>query len=1031
MDILKLFSTHKTASNALMVVILLFGLFGLSKLNIQSLPDFGFDLITVSVEWKSASPRDVENRIIKSIEPKLRVIDGVRNVNSTAREGLAQLSIEFVKDTDMQRALSDVTSTIDRILSLPEDSEKPKIRRIIRYETIGRILLYGDVSEEELRGNAQKIRDELLDLGIDKINILGMRDKEINVLLNSLSLMQFNLSVDEVANKISSLSQDVPIGTIEDAERRKIKFFGEKNTLNQISDLEIIVGKNGEKIILSDIAKIEMVFDKDGQYGLVNEKRAISLDVKRASGRDALKMANILEAYASDYINSTQSNLKLTIYDLSVQSVRDRISLLVKNGLGGLILVVSILFLFLSGKVAFWVAFGIPIALSGTLGVMLLTGQSINMVSLFALIMMLGIIVDDAIVVAEHAQFKYDTGMNAESSANAGAATMFIPVFTAAVTTVAAFIPIFLITGIIGQVIEAIPLVAIAVLIASLIECFLILPGHLSLALNSNKVQISKFRKKFNNNFNSFKNNSFYKLVTLAVKYRYTTLSIVFASFIFVLGIMIGGRVAFVFFPSPEPDIVYVNFNFSPGTNKLKTEEMIFNLESSLSKADINKEVKTYFSVVGRSLGLPGSVNQIQGQHMGSMIVELQPSDKRITRVDNLIKLWRKNLNQVVGLEALSITSKRQGPPGKDIDIRITPNNKSETIVKSKFVASEIKKLLHKYEGVSDIYDDLPWGKEELILKLKPLARSMNMTVLYIADQMQDAFRGVVAKRFSDGTEEILIRVKYNDSNLKEYDLKNMLISSHDGNFIPLYQLVEIEYDQGFSIIRRENGQSEVSISAELDENIASPATILGALSNGPLDKIAKENNFSWRFAGRSEEQKDTLNDMKIGTIIGLIIIYIILSAIFSSYTRPLVVMSIIPFAALGSIIGHWLTGYDMTILSLVALLGLSGIVINDSIIMVSTINKKIEEGLHIIAASIEGAKERLRAVILTSLTTIFGLTPLLFERSTQAQFLKPMVITIVFGLLATTLLVLFLVPSLMVILNDLKIFIRRIKFSS
>ena len=227
MDILKLFSTHKTASNALMVVILLFGLFGLSKLNVQSLPDFGFDLITVSVEWKSASPRDVENRIIKSIEPKLRVIDGVRNVNSTAREGLAQLSIEFVKDTDMQRALSDVTSTIDRILSLPEDSEKPKIRRIIRYETIGRILLYGDVSEEELRGNAQKIRDELLDLGIDKINILGMRDKEINVLLNSLSLMQFNLSVDEVANKISSLSQDVPIGTIEDAERRKIKFFGE------------------------------------------------------------------------------------------------------------------------------------------------------------------------------------------------------------------------------------------------------------------------------------------------------------------------------------------------------------------------------------------------------------------------------------------------------------------------------------------------------------------------------------------------------------------------------------------------------------------------------------------------------------------------------------------------------------------------------------------------------------------------------------------------------------------------------------
>tara|TARA_Y100001936_G_C16093385_1_gene688921 strand:- start:7633 stop:10728 length:3096 start_codon:yes stop_codon:yes gene_type:complete len=1031
MDILKLFSIHKTASNALMILIILFGLLGLTKLNVQSLPDFGFDLITVSVDWKSASPRDVENRIIKSIEPKLRIIDGVRNVNSTSREGLAQLSIEFVKDTDMQRALSDVTSTVDRILSLPEDAEKPKIRRIIRYETVGRVLLYGDVSEEKLRENAQKIRDDLLNLGIDKINILGMRNKEINILLNSLSLMRFNLSLEEISNKIFSLSEDVPIGTIEDSERRKIKFFGEKNNIDQIADLEIKIGKEGEKILLSDVAEIDMVFDKEGQYGLINGKRAISLDVKRASGRDALKMANILENYVSEFKNTTLSNVQLKIYDLSVQSVRDRISLLIKNGLGGLVLVVSILFLFLSGKVAFWVAFGIPIALSGTLGVMLVSGQSINMVSLFALIMMLGIIVDDAIVVAEHAQFRHDSGINPENSAYDGARTMFIPVFTAAITTVAAFIPIFLITGIIGQVIEAIPLVAIAVLIASLIECFLILPGHLTMALSIDKLNISKFRIKFNDNFNRFKNNTFNRFVTLAVKYRYTTLSIVFASLILVLGIMIGGRVAFVFFPSPEPDIIYANFNFSPGTNKSKTEEMILNLEKSLSKADVNKEVKTYFSVVGRSLGLPGSVNQIQGQHMGSMIVELLPSDKRITRVDSLISLWRKNLDKVAGLEALSIISKRQGPPGKDIDIRITPNDKSEKIIKSKYVASEIKSLLSNYEGVTDIYDDLPWGKEELVLELKPLARSMNMTILDIANQIQAAFSGVVARRFSDGMEEILIRVKYDDSNLKEYDLKNMLILSQDRDFIPLYQLTDIKYDKGFSIIRRENGQSEVSITAELDESVTSPATILTELSNGPLDLIAKENNFSWRFSGRSEEQKETLNDMKLGTIIGLIIIYIILSAIFSSYSRPLIVMSIIPFAALGSIIGHWVTGYDMTILSLVALLGLSGIVINDSIIMVSTINKKIREGLIIFSAAIEGAKERLRAVFLTSLTTICGLTPLLFERSTQAQFLKPMVITIVFGLIATTFLVLFLVPSLIVIQNDIKIFFKKIKLIS
>tara|TARA_B100000686_G_scaffold293233_1_gene322591 strand:- start:5385 stop:8474 length:3090 start_codon:yes stop_codon:yes gene_type:complete len=1029
MTILKLFSSHKTASNALMVIILLFGLLGIMKLNVQSLPDFGFDLITVSVEWKSASPRDVENRIIKAIEPKLRVIDGVRNVNSTSREGLAQLSVEFSKDTDMQRALSDVTSSIDRILSLPEDAEKPKIRRIIRYETVGRILLYGDVNEEDLRERAKNIRSDLLNLGIDKINILGMRDKEINIYINPLSLIGFNLSIQDIANKIN-LSQDVPIGTIEDKERRKIKFFGEKNTIDQISNLEVMVGKNGEKIVLKDIAEIDMTFDKEGQYGLINGKRAISIDVKRASGRDALKMAEILENYVNTFLSNNSSNVKIEIYDLVVQSVRDRISLLIKNGLGGLILVVLILFLFLSGRVAFWVAFGIPIALSGTLGVMLLTGQSINMVSLFALIMMLGIIVDDAIVVAEHAQFRYDSGISPESSANDGAVRMFVPVFTAAITTVAAFIPIFLISGIIGQVIEAIPLVAIAVLIASLIECFLILPGHLSLALNKKENKISSFRNKFNENFIKFKDVYFFKIVSFAVNYRYVTLSIVFAFMIFVGGIMSGGRVAFVFFPSPEPDIIYANFSFSPGTNRDKTEEMIFNLENSLSIADINKEVKNYFSVVGRSLGLPGSANYIQGQHMGSMIVELITSDKRITNVDNLIKLWRENIEKIPGLESLSITSKRQGPPGKDIDIRISPNSKSEKIIKSKYVASDIKKVLATYEGVSDIYDDLPWGKEELVLKLKPLARSLDLTIVDIADQMQAAVRGIVAKRFSDGSEEILVRVKYHDSNLKEFDLKNMLINSSNRNFIPLNQLVEINYDKGFSIIRRENGKSEIAITAELDEKITSPTTILQALSSGPLDNITEKNNFSWRFSGRSEEQYDTLTDMKIGTIVGLVLIYIILTAIFASYARPLVVMSIIPFAALGSIIGHWITGYDMTILSLVALLGLSGIVINDSIIMVSTINKKIEQGLNIISASIEGAKERLRAVFLTSLTTIFGLTPLLFERSTQAQFLKPMVITIVFGLIATTFLVLFLVPSLIVIQDDLKSFFKRKEYS-
>ena len=1010
-----------------MVIILLFGLLGLLKLNVQSLPDFGFDLITISVDWKSASPRDVENQIIKSIEPEVRTIDGVRKVNSTAREGVGQLSVEFVKNTDMQRALSDVSSAVSRILSLPEDSEKPKVRRIIRYETVGRLLLYGDISEERIRNNAKKIRDDLLNLGIDKINILGMRDKEIIVAVDPLSLMTFKKSMQDISDKIYAFSKDFPAGTIEDSDIRKIKISGQKNTIEQLKELSIISGEFGEQVYLKDIANIYINYDSEGQYGLVNNKQAISLDIKRAAGRNSLKMAKILENYVADFQKDSPPNLNIKIYDLSVQSVRDRINLLIKNGLGGLALVVIILFIFLSGRVAFWVAFGIPIALAGTLGVMLISGQSINMVSLFALIMMLGIIVDDAIVVAEYAQTRHEEGDDSNSSARKGASKMFIPVFTAAITTVAAFIPIFLITGIIGQVIEAIPLVAIAVLIASLIECFLILPGHLSLALKNKKKNISKFRIKFNKYFFIIRQKYFRKLATYAVKYRYITLSTTLSVLIIVLGLMSGGRVSFVFFPSPEPDIIYVNFNFSPGTPRENTASMISELEKSLLEVDHNKEVKTYFSIIGKSLGLPGSVQQIQGQHLGAMVVELVSSDSRITEVSDLIILWKKNISKPAGLESMTISSKRQGPPGKDIDIRIIPNTINNDISYTKLVADEVKSILAKYEGVSDIYDDLPWGKEELVLRLLPLGKSLGFTTLEVANQIRAAFRGIVVKRFSDGSEEVLIRIRHDNQRLREIDLKNMFIMSSSKNFIPLSQIVELEYEKGFSIIRRENGKSEVSITAEIDEKIIAPSTILNALSAGPLDDIIIDKGHSWRLAGRSEEQSETLMDMKIGTVIGLILIFIILSGVFSSYIRPLIVMSIIPFAALGSIIGHWLTGFNITILSLVALLGLAGIVINDSIIMVSTIDAKIKKGIGIFNAVIDGACERFRAVILTSLTTISGLIPLLFEGSTQAQFLKPMAITIVFGLIATTFLVLFLVPALILVQNDIKNIINNI----
>ncbi len=1012
---------HKTAPNLLMALMIILGLFSSKMLNTQFFPDYTIDYITISVEWPGASAKDVEESVLEVIEPKIRYIDGVKRVRSNAREGLAKILMEFESGTDLQRALSDVEAGVARVVSLPEDTKRPEIKRIIPYEQIGLVLVSGNVEENILREESLNLRKSLLNNGIDKVTIEGLRSRNIYVDINPTALLANNLTLGEIGKKISKETRNIPSGTINDLESVQLRLLGEREFSEQISSIEIISGYEGVFIKLSDLGNVYEAYDRDDVGGRSSKKNALTLRISRAMGNDTLNLTKILEDTVNNAIEELPAGVSLKIYDLSSQLIRDRINLLLKNGLGGLVLVILVLSLFLRKRVVVWVAAGIPAAIAVTLAIMLFSGQSINMVSLFALIMMIGIIVDDSIVVAEHIETKYEEGLDSFKAAFIGSTRMLGPVTAASITTVAAFAPVLLISGVIGQIISAIPFVVISVIIASLFECFCVLPGHLAYSLNklkSKKVELNKtstFKKKFIN----FRQNYFTRFATICLKYRYTTIVSALSILIISFGMLSGGHVKFYFFPSPESPIILTNFSFTPGTNKETVVQFIDSLETALYDSDLSNVVEKTYSTIGRPMWGSRLSSEETGEHIGGMIVELTNPEERKIRTSEVIRKWRESIVSPAGLEKLTIQERKGGPPGLDIDIRLSSSTIDPMHLKN--AALDLSKRISIYRGITDISDDLPWGKREIVLEINNRGKSLGFNTEFIAKEMRSVFEGIIAHKFYRGEDEVEIIVRNDPKFSKINTLSHIIIKSPKGEDVPLSEVVDYKTEQGFSIIRRQNGSREVAITAEIDENIANPDDIIKELINGPIKEISKTYEIDWRLAGRAEEQSDTFGDMKKGVFLALGIIYIILALIFHSYTRPFVVMAIIPFSLIGVIFGHWLTGFDITILSLVSLLGLSGIVVNDSIIMVSTINEKISNGVDIFEAVLQGATARLRAVILTSLTTIGGLTPLLFESSVQAQVLNPLDISLDFGLISTTFIVLDLVPALVLIGDDLK----------
>ena len=1023
-QIVEFFVKHRTAANLIMIVMIIVGGMSAARLNKQFFPSIDVEVVGVTVEWSGATAEDVDSNVIQPLEPELRTIANVKKVMSSSYEGRGVAQIEFVFGADMQKALADVEAAVG-LVEFPRDAEAPEIVKGEFFDTVSRLVLYGPYSLSSLRHHAKLIKEDLLQGGVDKVELIGLPDEEIRIEIREAELARLGLTLSDISAAISGSSVDVPAGRLADGALR-VRSIGLRKTAAEYEDINILVRADGSTIKLGEVADIADTIQNPAVLYEHQGQPAVEIHVLRGQTSDSLETNDVVQAYISEKAPSLPQGLKIAQYNVAANLISERIWLMIENGLSGLVLVLLVLFAFLPWRVAFWVAAGIPVAFLATFGVMFATGQSINMISLFGLIMALGIVVDDAIVIGEHAEhLRRRRNLRIEQAAILSASRMGPPVISAMLTTVAAFLPLFTIKGIIGVIIGAIPAVVCAVLLASLIECFFILPAHLAHSGADKDKGEGWFRRSFDKGFDFLRDRILGFLVTMALRFRYATLALAVGLLMTAVGMMSSGRVGFVFFSAPEADNIYANVTMASGSTATQTKTMLAEMERALDKVESDLTdgqgglVSFAYGLTGAhvSAGNDGQPTGGASDIRAGLMIELITADQRDVRVNEFVQAMRDEIRPMPGLERLIVRAPEGGPPGRELDIRIMGDDLDQL----KAVSQQVIQIASAIPGTSDIEDNLNYGAEERIIRVSQLGRSLGFTAQSIGTQVRAALDGAIVRRFPRGDEVVTVRLSRPADEVATDTLSSLRLITPQGNFVSLGDVATIENRLGFSIVRRQDGFREVAVQGELDDDVINTSQAREVLETGDFGAFAKANNIRYRFDGRDLEQGEAFADMASGGILALLCMYAILAWVFASWTRPFAVMIMIPFGLIGAVVGHYVMGLNLNILSLFALIALSGIVVNNSIILVATIERRMEEiDGPPEQAIIQGTVDRLRPVLLTSMTTIGGLSTLMFETSLQAQFLIPMATTIVFGLAVTTSLVLFLVPATLGIGQDL-----------
>lgn len=1024
--ILSYFVRHRTVANLLLVVMLVAGIAAAPNMRSQFFPDVIIDNVSVDVVWLGAGAEDVDAAIVQVLEPVLLAVEGVESSASTSREGRGFVTLDFDPGWDMARAAADVQTAVDAVTTLPEDAEEPNVRRGAWRDRVTDVVITGPIAPEQLGRFADEFVTRLFAAGVTRTTIEGVASPETLVEVPSAKLIGNDISMAEIASAIAAEVDADPAGDIAGANAR-VRTGTAKRSATEIAGIVLRSNPDGSKLVIGDVAQVrKQSVDRDRSF-FVGDDPAMSVRIDRSDGGDAIAIQEKVERVAGELAASLPASVTVELIRTRAAAITGRLDLLIDNGLVGLGLVVTLLFLFLNARTAFWVAAGIPVSMAAAIALMYAGGVTINMISLFGLIITLGIVVDDAIVVGEHADHRFRTlGESAMEAAENAARRMAMPVFAATLTTIIAFFGLVIVGGRFGNLIKDIPFTVIAVLAASLVECFLILPNHMAHAMRAARKEhwYDLPSRVVNRGFVWLRETLFRPFMAGVIKARYVVLAGVVAVLASQVALFISGEVQWRFFNAPERGSVTGNFAMVEGATRADTLEMMREMQRATEElgAEYAEEhginpLDYVMAQIGGNTGhgLAGADTKDEDL-LGGISIELIDADLRpYTSFAFVADLQDRVIDHPLA-ETVSFRGWRSGPGGDALDVQFYGAD-TDTL---KAASEDLKTALRQYPEVSAVQDNLAYDKEELILDLTPQGQALGFTIDTLGRALRNRLGGIEAATYPDGPRSAEIRVELPEGELTADFMDRTQMRTPDGVYVPLADIVSVTRRTGFSTVRRENGIRLISVTGDISEDDPARATeISQALAEDILPTIASTRQVEYRLAGLSEQEDEFLNDALTGLILCLTGIYLVLSWVFGSWTRPMVVMAIIPFGLVGTIYGHALWDVPLSMFTVVGLLGMTGIIINDSIVLVTTIDEYAEtRGL--VPSIIDGAADRLRPVMLTTMTTVLGMAPLLYEQSQQAQFLKPTVITLVYGLGFGMFLVLLVVPALVAAQHDI-----------
>lgn len=1007
--------THNHVTpNLLMMVCLVGGFFFALRIKQEVFPEFDLDLVNVVVPYPGSSPEEVEQGIVLAVEEAIRGLEGIKEIRSTASEGRAVVTAELLEGADRQRVYQEIMQEVDRITTFPQDAERPEVRLAARRREVVNFQVYGDVSEWVLRELAEQVRDSLLQSeGITQVDLTGVRDYEVQVLIEQDTLRTYGLTLQDVANRIRVAAVELPGGHIE-ARGGEIllRVMERRDWAGQFAAIPMITTSEGAIVTLGDIARVVDDFQDVDRMATFDGQRAVGIAVYRVGDQTPIGVSEAthraiqaIEAQLPPGVNWAITNDRADIY-------RQRLGLLLKNAAWGLILVLLLLGLFLEIKLAFWVTMGIPISFLGAFLFLPSVDVTINMISMFAFIIALGIVVDDAIVVGENIYEYRNRGMNFMQAAVQGARDVAMPVTFSIMTNVVAFLPLYFIPGVMGKIWKVIPVVVITVFLISLVEALWILPTHLAHARPRSKnrpaLVLHRCQQAFSRQFERFIERIFAPFLDCCISYRQITVAVGLAFFIAVLSYVSSGRIGMILMPRIEADYASVRASLPFGSPQYKVQEV----------ADI----------------LVGHARTIVAEHGGEMlskgifaVVDEDDIDVRIYLTDPKVRpisttrvtqLWRERTGYLPGLESLRFEADRGGP-GSGAALTVELSHRDIDVLDR--AGTRLAEILADFPNVKDIDDGYTPGKQQLNFTIKPEGQSLGLTAQEVARQVRNAFFGAEALRQQRGRSEIRVRVKFpKERRISEFDLEQLVIRTPAGADVPLFEVVQVQRGRSYTSITRREGRRTIMVTANV-EPIEQSSQVIATVQKEILPQLTADFpglGFSWE--GRQADMRDSMQSLVAGFFVALGAIYAMLAVPFRSYIQPLIVMVAIPFGFVGATLGHMLMGYSLSVMSMMGIVALSGVVVNDSLILIEYANRvRREEELSAFEAIHRAGVRRFRPVMLTTLTTFGGLSPMIFETSRQARFMIPMALSLGYGIVFATFVTLVLVPCLYMLLHD------------